>query len=162
MVHWRTEWQTTSVFLPWEDHEHNLFNWLHKKTCHKNLPHQQASLACPLHLLKLSYINKATSCLSKKKKKRIYRIKGNFCFVYKPSNELWELSMNLSTVNQLFRFNQRPLDILMISWMADHPKSYHHRIYHAALGLFWSQDWHLGCCDIPSHPREVMGSLWPN
>ena len=22
MVHWRREWQTTSVFLPWEPHEH--------------------------------------------------------------------------------------------------------------------------------------------
>ena len=155
MVHWRRAWQTTSVFLPWEDHEHSLFNWLHKKTCDKNLPHQQASLACALQLLKSSYINKATSCLSKKK--RIYHIKGNFRFVYKPNNELWELSMNLSTMNQL----SGSTNALWIHWwwMAGHPKSYHHRIYHAALGLFWSQDWHLGW--KLQHPREVMGSLWP-
>ena len=154
MVHWRRAWQTTSVFLPWEDHEHSSFNWLHKKTCDKNLPRRQASLTCPRQLLKSSCINKATSYLSKK---RIYHIKGNFCFVYKPNNELWELSMNLSTMNQLFRFNQRPLDTLMMNGRSSQilpPQN-----LPCSPGPLWSQDWHLGW--KLQHPREVIGSLRP-
>ena len=93
---------------------------------------------------------------------RIHHIRRTFCFVLLTALTMHcgNKGMDPGTVHHFVRFNQRPVDMLMVHQYGSHPQSCCHWIYHAAWASFGLRiDIWGGSMGVPT---EVMGDFWPS
>ena len=76
---------------------------------------------------------------------RIHNIRRTLCFVLFTAltRHCGNKGMDPSTIHQFVRFNQRPLDMLIVSWRWQSSPILQPQNLSCSPGFFYPQDWHL-------------------